>query len=243
MVLWFSAAGLLWTAGAVAGADQRLWWWGAAAAIELGGTWLAHPVPGHRFRTADVSFSPGHMLERSRLFLLIALGEVILATGAAVASAGPSLSTVTTAVLTLVSTIALWALYFGSSDRLIRERAATTSDPLRAARLAVNTQVLVFAALIVLAVGNERAIADPTGDTTVPLLLLLFGGPALYLAVQAWYLHAVTDEVSGHRLAAIAAFAVGASVAVVLPAMVSAAIVCVTLIGLVVLLAQPRLHR
>jgi low temperature requirement protein LtrA len=244
MVLWFGAAAILWVVGGLAAPDQRLWWWGAAAAIELGGTWLAHPVPGHHFRSADVAFSPGHMLERSRLFLLIALGEVILATGTAVGSLEPSVATITTAVLTLLSAIALWALYFGTSDRLISERATATSDPLRAARLAVNTQVIVFAALIVLAVGNERAITDPTGNTTLPLTLLLFGGPALYLAVQAWYLHAITNQIPRYRLGAVLAMAAGASVATLLAPMASVALSASILVGVVVLLARPtRISR
>ena len=238
MVLWFSTAAIVWIGGALGEADQRLWWWAAAATIELGGTWLAHPIPGHHFRTVEVAFSPGHMLERSRLFLLIALGEVILATGATVASTGPSLTTVTTAVLTLASTIALWALYFGTSDRRITERAANTSDPLRAARLAVNTQVLILAALIALAVGNEQAITHPTGDTTTALVLLLFGGPALYLAVQAWYLHAITDQFPRARIGAIGALAVGAGIAGLLPPIAGTSITCAALLGLVALLTR-----
>jgi low temperature requirement protein LtrA len=74
MLTWFSAAALLWIGGALATPEHRVWWW-ATAAVELGGTWLAQPLPKrHHFRTREVTFQPGHMLERSRLFLLIALG-------------------------------------------------------------------------------------------------------------------------------------------------------------------------
>ena len=94
----------------------------------------------------------------------------------------------------MVAIIALWALYFAGSDWLIEEQAASASDPLRTARLAVKTQILVLASLICLAVANELAIDDPTGHTSPGLGLFLFGGPMLYVAVQHWYLWAATGR-------------------------------------------------
>jgi len=102
------------------------------------------------------------MLERSRLFLIIGLGEAILTSGTAIADGRPSAAMVLTAAMAMVVIIALWALYFSGSDHLVNKQAETTSDPLRAARLAVNTQVVVFASLIAIAVANELAIAQPT---------------------------------------------------------------------------------
>ena len=131
MLIWFGFAAVLWITGAASSPDHRVWWWATAALVEISGTWLAHPVPGHRFHTSDVAVAPGRMLERSRLFLLIALGEAILSTGTALDAAALSTSTVTTAALSMLSIMALWAVYFGGSDRLIAERAATTSDPLQ----------------------------------------------------------------------------------------------------------------
>jgi len=185
MLVWFLPTAVLWAIGAAASPDARLLWWAAAATLETAGSWLAHPLPGlHHFRTREISFAPGHMLERSRLFLIIGVGEAILTTGTAVAAGHPSLTMITTAALSMIAIVALWALYFSGSDELVTEHAATTSDPLRAARLAVNTQVIIFASLIAMAVANELAITDPTGETSSALSLLMFGGPLLYLAVQ-----------------------------------------------------------
>jgi low temperature requirement protein LtrA len=234
MLVWFVPTGVVWAVGAAASPQNRLWWWAAAAALETAGSWLAHPVPRrHRFRTQEVAFSPGHMLERSRLFLIIALGEAILTTGTAVASGHPSIAMILSAGLSMVAIVALWALYFSGSDDLVNEQAATTSDPLRAARLAVNTQVIVFASLIELAVATELAIAHPTGPASTTLSLLMFGGPFLYLAVQTWYLHALTEQASRPRLVAMAALVVAGCLSAPVPPIVSAAVLCGVLLALV----------
>jgi low temperature requirement protein LtrA len=167
------------------------------------------------------------------LFLIIALGEAILTTGTAVADGHPSTAMILTAGLSMVAIVALWALYFSGSDDLVNEQAATTSDPLRAARLAVNTQVVVFASLIALAVANERAIAHPTGPASTTLSLLMFGGSFLYLAVQTWYLHALTGQASRPRLVAMAALVVAGCLCALVPPLVSAAVLCGILLAVV----------
>jgi low temperature requirement protein LtrA len=82
---WILTSTILWVGGALAAPQYRVGWWGAAALIDLAGTWSGHWIPGHRFRSAAVPFTAGHMIERSRAFLLIALGEGIVTTGAALA--------------------------------------------------------------------------------------------------------------------------------------------------------------
>ncbi|MFF3851272.1 low temperature requirement protein A [Streptomyces sp. NPDC002328] len=56
----------------------RLTWWAAATLIELAGTWAAHPLPGRRLDSREVAFAGGHLLERGRLFMIIAFGETIM---------------------------------------------------------------------------------------------------------------------------------------------------------------------
>lgn len=61
----------------------------------------------------------------------------------------------------------------------------------------MNTQSLLLAGLICLAVANESAIEHPTDDMTYALTLLMFGGPALYIATTIWYVWAAPP--SYHR--------------------------------------------
>ncbi|HEU0115308.1 MAG TPA: low temperature requirement protein A, partial [Thermomicrobiales bacterium] len=185
--LWGVATAPLWLAGAAASPDARLWWWAAAAGIDLIGRALAHPIPGRRLYSVDVAFAGGHMLERYRLFLLIALGETVVTTGTAIAAAPVTLLTVVTGSIALVGTIALWALGFGRAGRQTLRFVEGTSDPIFASRHGSDVLTAMVAGLIALAVANEEAIAHPQESGSVILNALLCGGPLLYLLAQAWY--------------------------------------------------------
>jgi low temperature requirement protein LtrA len=193
VLLWFIATTPLWMAGAAANAEARLLWWALAAGLELIGTWAAHPIPGRRLQSVNVAFDADHMLERCRLFLIIALGETVLTTGTAIAGPSMTLMTLVTGTFALAGTVALWALSFGRSHRLILRHLEETSDPIRASRYAVNALMVMVAGLIAVAVANEEVIGHPHGQTSLALGLLLGGGPILFLAAQGWYLWAVSN--------------------------------------------------
>jgi low temperature requirement protein LtrA len=75
MLLWLIAATPLWIVGAAVAPEARLLWWVLAAGFDTIGRWLAHPIPGRRLQSENVPFDADHMLERCRLFLLIAFGR------------------------------------------------------------------------------------------------------------------------------------------------------------------------
>jgi low temperature requirement protein LtrA len=93
LLCWILATAPLWITGAILPAEVRLPWWAGAAVVDLAGTWLAHPLPGRMLRSEHVEFDADHMLERCRLFLLIALGESVLSSGTAIADAPRTLLT------------------------------------------------------------------------------------------------------------------------------------------------------
>ncbi len=190
-LLWVIATTPLWIAGAAVNAESRLLWWALAAGIDQIGRWLAHPIPRRRLQSENVEFDADHMLERCRLFLLIALGETVFTTGMAIAEASATVMTLATGTFALAGTVVLWALSIGRSHRLIIRHLEKTSDPIRASRHAVNALMVMVAGLIAVAVANELVIANPQGRTSFALSLLLAGGPVLFLAAQGWYLWAV----------------------------------------------------
>jgi len=190
-LLWVIATTPLWIAGAAVSPEARVLWWAPAAGIDQMGRWLAHPIPRRRLRSENVEFDADHMLERCRMFLLIALGETVVTTGMAIAEAPMTLMTLATGTFALSGTVALWALSFGRSHRLIIQHLEKTSDPIRASRHAVNALTIMVAGLIAVAVANEEVITHPQGHTSFALSLLLAGGPILFLAAQGWYLWAV----------------------------------------------------
>jgi low temperature requirement protein LtrA len=204
-LLWFVATSPLWVAGAAVNPETRLLCWALAAGIDLIGAWLAHPIPGRRLHSENVAFDADHMLERCRLFLIIALGETVLTTGTAIAAAPITLMTVITGTVALAGAVALWALSFGSPRRLTSRHLEETRDPVRASRHAANGLMGMVVGLIAVAVANQQVIAHPHGRASVALSLLLYGGPILYLVAQGWYLWAAPGVLSRLRLIGCAA--------------------------------------
>lgn len=231
MLLWMVATAPLWVAGAFAAPGPRLVWWAVAASVDLLGTWLAHPTPGRVLRSENVAFDAEHMVERCRLFLIIALGETVLLTGTAITQAPATLATLVTGMAGLAAVVALWALFFAGSDHLVNRHLETTTDPIRAGRMTMNGLVAVVAGLIALGVGSELVITHPGAATTFTLALLLFGGPLLYLLTQAWYLRAVLRTRSSARWVGMAELVVAA---VVSWAWATAGVAAVILAGLLV---------
>jgi len=188
VLIWVIPTTPLWLAGAAVDPEARLLWWALAAGIDQIGRWLAHPLPWRRLHSEHVEFDASHMLERCRLFLIIALGETVLTTGATIAASSLTGMTVATGSFALVGTVALWGLAFGRSHRLTIRHLKGTEDPILVSRHAVSALMILVAGLIVLAVANEEVIAHPHGPTSIELSLLLAGGPILFLVAQGWYL-------------------------------------------------------
>src|SRR3569833_1999179 len=86
IIAWQTAAAVLWLAGAWADGPVRLTLWAVAVGVEtvgpLAGFWL--PVLG-RSAAADWVVEGAHMAERCGLYVIIALGESELVTGASYA--------------------------------------------------------------------------------------------------------------------------------------------------------------
>jgi low temperature requirement protein LtrA len=243
MTVWLLASGALWLAGAAADPETRILWWGAAALLDLIGTWLAHPWPRRRLRSENIPFDAAHMVERCQLFLIIALGEAILATGSALAEDPLEPLTLLAGTLAFVSIVALWALYFGGSDRLVSGRARSTGDPIRAARMAMNGLLVAVAGLIVLAVGHETVIHHPGGGTTTPLALLLFGGPVLYILTQAWALRELGNPGGLPRIVAAGVLVVAGVVSVAVLPPLGASLLMAVILSVLVAVAVRRGSR
>lgn len=85
-LVWEIGTVPIWIAGIAAGGDTRLAIWAAAVLVSYGGVIAAHPLPGRRSPfSSDSQIYAEHLLERFRLFFLIALGETVLTIGNAFA--------------------------------------------------------------------------------------------------------------------------------------------------------------
>lgn len=231
VLIWFAGAAPLWIAGATTDGGTRLAWWAAAVVIELAGTWTAHPLPGRRLDSSGLGFAGGHVLERGRLFVIIALGETVMTTGTALTAAPYAPMTLLTGCVALTGTIALFWLFFNRSERVVRH-FERTDYPVRAGRSGVYNLMASVAALIAAAVADERVIAHPAEHAGIATNLLLFGGPAVFIATQTWHGAALFDDLHWSRLVALSALVIGCAAATAAPAFLSAAIAAAIVVAL-----------
>jgi low temperature requirement protein LtrA len=218
VLIWYIPSTPLWIVGATVNPEARLLWWALATVIDQTGRWLEHPIPGKRLRSENVPFDADHMLERCRLFLIIALGETVFTAGMAIVTAPVMLMTLITGSFALVGTVALWALTFGRSHQLTLQHLEETRDPIRTSHHAINAVMGLVAGLIAVAVANEEVIAHPYGHTSLSLSLLLGVGPLIFLVTQGWYLWVVPNVRSNpHFIGGIGLLIIGLATQFVQP--------------------------
>jgi low temperature requirement protein LtrA len=203
LVVWSAASGVLWLAGAALSSDQRLMLWIPALALELAAPVAGYWLPGRgRAATTDYDIEGGHFAERCQLFIIIALGESIVVTGATASAAGLTSTVVVCLVVAFVETAALWWLYFGATAEDTRAMLSTCNDPGRLARDAYTyLELPIVAGIIATAVGNDLLIAEPHHALNGVGLAMMLGGPALFLLGESLFRWRMTGRTNVARVA------------------------------------------
>jgi low temperature requirement protein LtrA len=208
-LVWELLTGGLWVAGALADGDARLVLWGLAVAATYGGVSSLHWLPG-RGRAIDLEHTQiagEHLIERFRLFFIIALGETVLTTGTAFTDEPFELERLLALAISFTGTVALWWCYFQRAERIGLDVAETAEDAGRVGWRGTWTLTLIVLALIGIAVGDELAIAHPGDDATLGFTILAFGGPGLFLLAQVFFLREAVGLVSRSRPLGLVALA------------------------------------
>jgi low temperature requirement protein LtrA len=209
-LVWGLLTGCLWIAGAIVDGDARLVLWGLAVVTTQAGAWVLHWLPG-RGRRLDLNqteISGEHLLERFRLFFLIALGETVLTTGAAFVNEPFELERLLALAVSFAGTVALWWCYFESAEETGEEAVERSRDAGSVGWLGTWTLTLMVLALIAIAVGDELAIAQPSDSPTLGFTILAFGGPALFLLAQLFFFRQTLEQVPRSRPLALGALAI-----------------------------------
>jgi low temperature requirement protein LtrA len=183
ILVWLSASALCWLAGGLAETGSRYGWWLLAVGIEFAGPWLYFAVPGlGRSTTYEWNIHGGHMAERCGLFVIIALGESLLVTGATFADLPWNDEVWIAFIVAVLSSILLWWIYFDTGAQRGEHRITHSDDPGRIARLGYTYLHLpIIAGIIVCAVGDEITLLHP-GHVTAVGMAVLIGGPACFVA-------------------------------------------------------------
>ena len=210
ILVWLSTSAVFWIAGGLAEGQSRLGLWGVALAIEYLSPAARFWVPGYgKSSIEDWAVEGGHMAERCAGFIIIALGESIVVTGATFADLTWTTENVLAFVSAFVGSIAMWWIYFHKGAEAGSERISKSSEPGRLARLAYTyLHMPIVAGIIVSAVADELTLAHPGGHSDVRTVLSAIGGPLLFLIGTILFKHVVRGWLQLSHVVGIAAFAV-----------------------------------
>jgi low temperature requirement protein LtrA len=236
ILTWFLAAGVLWIAGAFADGSIRTILWLAALALDYGAPLATFWVPGRPRLSPDVwQVGTGHFAERFQLFIIIALGETIVITGATTSELELTTARVVAFGLAFLATAALWWLYFSLVATIAERRLALAENRTVLARDAYTyLHVVIVAGILLSAVGDELVIAHPSEELSNAEVAAVVCGPALYLLAHVLLRLRMTGTISDRRLAgALACLAIGA-IGTFASALVVASLLLLVLVAVIV---------
>jgi low temperature requirement protein LtrA len=236
VLIWLSAAGVFWLAGAAADGTLRALLWLIALAIDYGGPSVVYWVPGRPHlgnESWDVETS--HFAERFQLFVIIALGESIVITGATTADYELSTARMTGFALAFLATAAMWWLYFNYVAAIAQRRLETAPNRTLLARDGYTyLHVVLVAGIILGAVGDELVIAHPTDVLPTAEIVVVAAGPAVYLIGHVLFRLVMARSLSWRRTAgALACVPIGL-LGLVVPALVLATLLVAMFVGVIV---------
>jgi len=228
---WLTFAGIFWIIGGFAQDTVRLAWWSFALGLEYLAPSVGFWTPGlGRSTTSDWDVEGGHLAERCSLFIIIALGESVLVTGAAFAGLAWTPETTSAFAVDFAGSVAMWWIYFDTGAERGASLIEASENPGRLARLVYTyIHLLIVAGIIVSAVADDLVLAHPAGHAQFEALAIILGGPAIYLAGNAVFKWAICgrwplSHLAGLTMlialisvaAALSALALGAATSVIL---------------------------
>ncbi|AUY13628.1 MULTISPECIES: low temperature requirement protein A [Serratia] len=213
---WLCISAVFWIAGGLAEGNARLALWAVAVLCEYVSPMFGFrlPVLGRSDSSSEWSIEGHHLAERCQLFVIVALGETILITGATLSEMESwNLPVLIASLVAFLGSLAMWWIYFDTSSKAGSHAISQAENPGQLGAYFHYVHVALVGAIIVCAVANELVITHPDGriqNATAAVLLL---GPALYLFANAMYKRLVYHRFPLSHLVGLLALAVLAPVA------------------------------
>jgi low temperature requirement protein LtrA len=193
ILVWLSMSAVFWIAGGFAQGYQRLAFWAVALGIEYLSPAVRFWIPKYgASAVADWVVEGGHMAERCAGFIIIALGESIVVTGATFADLAWTRDTVAAFMSAFTGALAMWWIYFHKGAEAGSEQISNSAEPGRLARLAYTyLHLLIVAGIILSAVANELVLTHPADHSDLKTVLSAIGGPLLFLFGTILFKHSI----------------------------------------------------
>jgi low temperature requirement protein LtrA len=216
ILAWLTASAVFWILGGLAEGERRLWLWGIALAIEYASPLARFWIPVYGASTIqDWYVQGGHMAERCAGFILIALGESIVVTGATFADLNWTAPTALAFVSAFAASIAMWWIYFHRGAEAGSEKISKSAESGRLARSAYTyLHMPIVAGIILSAVADDLVLAHPDGHSDPKTVACAIGGPLLFLVGTILFKHNIRGFLQlshGVGIVALAALAFFAS--------------------------------
>jgi len=210
ITVWLSVSAVFWIAGGIAVGETRLALWAVALGIEYISPAVRFWVPKYGSSSvADWVIEGGHMAERCAGFIIIALGESIVVTGATFGDLTWTAENLAAFTSAFVGSIAMWWIYFHKGAEAGSEQISRSNEPGRLARLAYTyLHMPIVAGIILSAVADEIVLKHPLGHSDLKTVLSAIGGPLLFLLGTILFKHTIRGFLQLSHGAGIVALAI-----------------------------------
>jgi low temperature requirement protein LtrA len=218
----------LFLAGAILDGPSQIVLWALAMLVEVTTPWLLSE------KLKDLVFETAHLPERFGLFMLIMLGETIVAAGLSASRHGtPTLSVLGVLGLGFLLIVSLWWTYFHYGASAARHALRSTALQARIVREVFSYAHLMYViGLVFIAVGLEEVLAHPFEKPHSILELLLAPGVGFYLLGFCYSRWRMFGAPTVFRAGAVLVCVAIAAAAPGLPQVATAALVTLALIAL-----------
>ncbi len=213
---WLCISAVFWIVGGLAEGNARLALWASAVLCEYVSPMFGFrlPVLGRSDSSSEWTIEGHHLAERCQLFVIVALGETILITGATLSEMESwSLPVLIASLVAFLGSLAMWWVYFDTSSKAGSHAISQAENPGQLGAYFHYVHVALVGAIIVCAVANELVIAHPDGRIQHATAAVLLLGPAIYLFANALYKRLVYHRFPLSHLVGLLALAVLAPIA------------------------------
>ena len=195
---WLMISSVWWIAGGMSSGTLRFVLWAIAVLCEYLSPMIGFALPLlGRSRSSDWrSAAGGHIAERCQAFVILALGESVLVTGATLSDAASwSAPTLISFLTCFAGSCAMWWVYFDSGSQAGSRAIAQSKEPGLMGAYFHYVHAILIAGIVACAAADDLVIEHPDHAINLTTVLLLLGGPFIYLLGNGLYKRVVYGRI------------------------------------------------